>query len=78
MLQRTKSGPKSIQLTECPEDSSFTSKSENIPTKANIQREKFNSKMIQFTGSISPINSMSASVGLIRANNAFLLQGQLL
>ena len=71
-LQRTKSSPKRIQFTEYPEESTSTSESENILTKAKIQRKKSNSKMIQFTESISAINSMTATVGLIRAKNAFL------
>ena len=71
-LQRTKSSPKGIQFTGCPEDSTSTTESENILTKTKIQRKKSNSKMIQFTESISAINSMTASVGLIRAKNAFL------
>ena len=71
-LQRTKSSQKWIQFTGCPEDSTSTTESENIQTKSKIQRKKSNSKMIQSTESISAINSMSATVGLIRAKNAFL------
>ena len=40
--------------------------------KLPIERKKSNSKMIQFTESISAINSMAASVVVIRAKNAFL------